>query len=89
MKKYTPHINTHVGETIKDEIRERHITQKELSEASGIPKTILNEIIKGKRSVNAEYAVRLEVSLGIDAEYWMAAQSNYDIWEQRRMFKLL
>lgn len=70
---------THPGEHLEDELKARGINQSLLSEASGIPKTIINEIIKGKRGINAEYAVRLEVALEIDAEFWMTSQADYEL----------
>ena len=78
-KRLIPKYNIHIGVIIKDEIDFRGISQKELSESSGISTTIINEIIKGKRNLNAEYALKLEKSLRIDAEYLMRLQVNYDI----------
>lgn len=78
-KRLIPKYNIHVGEIIYDEIVFRKISQKELSDNSGISTTILNELIKGKRNLNAEYALKLEKALRIDAEYLMRLQVDYDI----------
>ena len=88
-KKHIPAINIHIGKILEDELQTKRISQLELSKSSGIAKTIINEIIKGKRNMNAEYAVRLEISLGIDAEFWMNYQSNYDIWKERKMVQII
>jgi HTH-type transcriptional regulator/antitoxin HigA len=88
-KKHIPSINIHIGKILEDELQTKSISQLELSKSSGIAKTIINEIIKGKRNMNAEYAVRLEISLGIDAEFWMNYQSNYDIWKERKMVQII
>ena len=74
-----PFVATHPGELIKDEIRSRGITQKQLSELSGISPSILSETIKGKRSISLNMAFGLEKSLGIPAELWLNLQSQYDL----------
>lgn len=39
----------------------------------------MNEILKGKRSVNPEYALAFESVLGIPASDWLALQAEYDL----------
>ncbi|MCM8569542.1 HigA family addiction module antitoxin [Gramella jeungdoensis] len=75
----TPYLATHPGEIIKDELDANSITQADFSKLSGIKRSQLNEIIKGKRNINAELAILLEKILGVDAEYWMEAQKNYEL----------
>ena len=86
-KRLIPKYNIHVGEIIKDEIDYRKISQKELSDSSGISTTIINEIIKGKRNLNVEYALKLEKALRIDAEYLMRLQVDYDIINELKKYK--
>ena len=78
-KKQTPFIATHPGELIKDELKERNLTQKELSEMTGVKPSVLSETINGKRSVSLNVAVALEKALGISAEVWMNLQTQYDL----------
>ena len=78
-KKHTPFIATHPGELIKDELKERNMTQKELSELTGIKPSVLSETINGKRSVSLNVAVALEKALNIPAEFWMNLQTQYDL----------
>lgn len=78
-KKQTPFIATHPGELIKDELKERNLTQKELSEMTGIKPSVLSETINGKRSVSLNVAVALEKALGVPAEVWMNLQTQYDL----------
>lgn len=77
--KQTPFIATHPGELIKDELKERNLTQKGLSEMTGIKPSVLSETINGKRSVSLNVAVALEKALGIPAEVWMNLQTQYDL----------
>lgn len=75
----TPFIATHPGEMIKDELKERNMTQKQLSELTGIKPSVLSETINGKRSVSLSVAMALEKAMGIPAEVWMNLQTQFDI----------
>jgi HTH-type transcriptional regulator/antitoxin HigA len=78
---------THVGEILLDELVARNLSQMWLVRESKIHKTIITDIINGKRSVNAMYAIKLENALQIDAEFWLNAQSNYDLAKIRNRLK--
>jgi HTH-type transcriptional regulator/antitoxin HigA len=75
----TPFTATHPGEILADELEARDIKQQAFAQQIGMQKSQLNEIIKGKRSINAEVAVLLEAALDIPADFWLKAQNNYDI----------
>ncbi|MBQ7444208.1 MAG: HigA family addiction module antidote protein [Bacteroidaceae bacterium] len=75
----TPFVATHPGEMIKDELKERHITQKQLAAAVGISASVLSEIINGKRPVSISLAHALAAVLEIPADIWMSLQTQYDI----------
>ena len=68
----------HPGEMIKDEIEYRGISQKQLAAEIGIPASVLNEVLNGKRAVMTEYALLLEAALGIEADLWLRLQSEYN-----------
>lgn len=68
----------HPGEMIKDEIEYRGISQKDLAAEIGIPASVLNAVLNGKRTVTTEYALLLEAALGIDADIWLKTQSDYN-----------
>lgn len=74
-----PFEATHVGEVIKDELAARNMKQSELSELTGIQKSILNDVIKGKRSLTPEMALLLENALGISAIFLMNIQTQYEL----------
>ena len=78
-KELTPFVATHPGELIHDELKERGMTQRLLSEQTGIKPSVLSETISGKRSVSLNMAVALEKALGIPAEMWMNLQNQYDL----------
>ncbi|MGN0237373.1 MAG: HigA family addiction module antitoxin [Lepagella sp.] len=68
----------HPGEMIKDELEFRGISQKKLAAEIGIPASVLNEVLNGKRAVTTEYALLLEAALGIEADIWLKLQSDYN-----------
>lgn len=74
----TPNTPIHPGEMVKDEIEYRGISQKALANEIGIPASVLNEILNGKRAINTEYALLLEAALGIEADLWLRLQSEYN-----------
>jgi len=68
----------HPGEMIKDEIEYRGISQKALAAEIGVPASVLNEVLNGKRAVTTEYALLLEAALGIEADIWLRLQTEYN-----------
>lgn len=74
----TPDVAIHPGEMIKDELEFRGITQKALAAEIGLPASVLNEVLNGKRAVTTEYALLLEAALGIEADLWLRLQSDYN-----------
>lgn len=83
-KDHLPFEATHPGTLIKDELEVRDdLNQKELAKEMGVKPSFLNEIIKGKRPITADFAILLEAILGISADYWMRFQSQYEIDKAR------
>lgn len=78
-KDIIPFKATHPGEMIKDEIKERGMTQKKLAELTGIKTSVLSETINGKRPVSLNVALALEKALDIPADIWMNMQTQYNI----------
>ena len=78
-KELTPFEATHPGELIKDELKERGMTQKQLATETGIKASVLSETINGKRNVSLSVAIALEKAFGIPADIWMSMQTRYDL----------
>lgn len=78
-KELTPVVATHPGELIKDELKERGMTQKQLAAETGIKPSVLSETINGKRSLSLNVAVALEKAMGIPADIWMNMQTQYNL----------
>ena len=68
------------GETLRDELRARGLTQKELATRTGRPPQVISEIVRGKKAITAETALALEGVLdGISARFWLNLQSDYEL----------
>ena len=78
-KELTPFLATHPGEMIKDELKERGMTQKQLAAETGIKPSVLSETINGKRGVSLSVAMALEKALNIPANIWMNLQTQFDL----------
>lgn len=84
-----PCIAIHPGEIINDELKAREMKQKELASLMGMPTSVLNDIIKGRRAVTPEVSVLLQEILGIDASYWLSLQNQYDIDQTKINAKII
>ena len=77
--------SVHPGKILKSVLEDYVMSQKELAVAIGKPSPIVNDIIKGKRNINPEFAVLLEAVLpDISAADWMSMQNQYDISNLQR-----
>lgn len=67
------------GLTLKSELEERNIKQKDFAKQIGMQPSHLSELIKGKRAINAEIADKLATALGIPARFWLNMQCGYEV----------
>jgi HTH-type transcriptional regulator/antitoxin HigA len=81
---YKPIWISHPGETLKDFLDERGISQAELAERTGRPKKTINEIIKGKAPITPETAIQFERVLRVPASFWNSRQRMYDECKARK-----
>ena len=84
-----PYKPTHPGEILKEEIEYRGISQRKLSEQTGISYTMLNEILNAKRPVSETIALILEAVLGIEAEMLVDMQLRYNMHNVRNDKRLI
>ena len=74
-----PSEPVHPGLLLKEEIEYRGVTQKQLAQQMGVSYSVLNEILNGKRPISVEYALYLEVVLGVDAQLRIQMQADYNL----------
>ena len=79
MKSATAFITVHPGEVLRDELEMRGIKQKDFAATLGMPASVLNDIIQGKRSVTPDIAILLEAALGKNASSWLTLQAERDL----------
>lgn len=76
--------NIHPGEVLLHEFLEPlSISAYRLSKDTGIPQTRVSQIIKGKRRVTADTALRLSAYFGNSAKFWLGLQVDYDLEDER------
>jgi antitoxin HigA-1 len=74
--------NIHPGEVLLEEfLRPLGISQNTLARAVGVLPRRINEIVLGKRSINADIAVRLAAAFGTSERFWLNLQADYDLEE--------
>lgn len=76
---------THPGEMLLEEfIKPFGLTQSELAMRLGISFPRLNEVVRCKRSVTPDTALRLARVLGMSADFWLGLQLDWDLWHAMR-----
>ena len=76
---------THPGEILLREFLEPlGVTQSAFAVQLGVSFPRLNEIIRGKRGVTPDTALRLARVLGMGAEFWLGLQQDWDLWHALR-----
>jgi addiction module HigA family antidote len=76
--------NIHPGEVLLHEfLNPLEISAYRLSKDLSIPQTRISQIIKGKRRITADTALRLSKYFGNSAKFWLGLQDDYDIEEER------
>ena len=77
-------LNVHPGEILLEEFMlPLKITAYRLSKNLEIPQTRISQIIKGKRRITADTALRLSSFFGNSAKFWLGLQNDYDIEKER------
>jgi antitoxin HigA-1 len=76
---------THPGEMLLEEfLKPLGVSQSAFAIQLGVSFPRLNEIIRGKRAVTPDTALRLERVLGMPADFWLGLQLDWDLWHAKR-----
>ncbi|MCX6205193.1 MAG: HigA family addiction module antitoxin [Bacteroidetes bacterium] len=76
--------NIHPGEVLVEEfLTPLGITAYRLSKDIGIPQTRISEIIKCRRRITADTALRLSKYFNNSAKFWLGLQNDFDIEEEK------
>ena len=81
-------VTTHPGEMLREEfLRPLGISQNALAMKIRVPATRIGEIIKGRRAITPDTALRLARFFGNSAEFWMNLQQMHDLSKARLELK--
>ena len=80
--------NIHPGEILdKEFLLPLNISAYRLSKEIKLPQTRISEIIKGKRRITADTALRLSKYFGNNPQFWLGLQNDYDLEEETNILK--
>lgn len=75
----------HPGEILKEEFMvPMGISQNRLAMDLRIPVPRVNAIVRGRRSITADTAVRLGAYFGTGPEFWQNLQGKFDLCQARK-----
>jgi addiction module HigA family antidote len=75
-----PRIRTHPGEVLREEfLIPLNMSARALADAIFVPGNRLTEILRGKRDISADTALRLGRYFGTTAQFWMNLQAAHDL----------
>ncbi|MCH9639541.1 MAG: HigA family addiction module antidote protein [Betaproteobacteria bacterium] len=69
----------HPGEFLADELEEIGMTRTELSRQIDVPPNRISQLIRGKRDLTADTALRLGRFFGTGPELWLNLQKAYEL----------
>jgi antitoxin HigA-1 len=69
---------------LEEFIKPLAISQSALAVRMGVSFPRLNEIVRGKRGVTADTALRLSRVVGMSPDFWLGLQQDWDLWHAMR-----
>lgn len=79
---------THPGEMLSEDFMPDYgLTVAGLAEAVGVSRQSINELLRGRRAVSPEMALRLSRLFGNSPEFWLNAQRAVDLWDASQAIK--
>ena len=69
----------HPGEVLKDELTEFGVTPTAFARQIEVPPNRISQIISGKRSVTGDTALRFGHWFGVDPQFWLNLQTQFDL----------
>jgi addiction module HigA family antidote len=78
-------FSIHPGEILLTEFMEPlGLTAYRLSKELHISAPRVNDLVRGKRGITADTALRLSLYFGNSAQFWIGLQSGHDLWVAAR-----
>lgn len=79
----SPIVRTVPGDILRQELDARGLSQRAFAEKIGRPEQLVSEIIRGKKRITAETALDFAETLGIEAEFWLNLEVNFELDQAR------
>jgi addiction module HigA family antidote len=79
---------THPGEMLREDfLPDYGLTVAGLAEAIGVSRQTVNELLRERRALSPEMALRLSRLFGNSPEFWLNAQRAVDLWDAAQAIK--
>ena len=79
---------THPGEMLREDyLPDYGLTVSGLAEAVGVSRQSINELLRERRNLSPEMALRLARLFGNSPEFWLNAQRAVDLWDAGQAIK--
>jgi addiction module HigA family antidote len=79
---------THPGEILREDFMPDYdLSVKEVADAIGVSRQSVNELLRERRALSPEMALRLSRLFGNSPEFWLNAQRAVDLWEAGRAIR--
>ena len=79
---------THPGEMLREDFMPDYaLTVASLAGAAGVSRQSVNELLRERRAVSPDMALRLARLFGNSAEFWLNAQRAVDLWDTAQAIK--
>ncbi len=79
---------THPGEMLREDfLPDYGLTVSSLAKALGVSRQTINELLRERRAVSPEMALRLSRLFGNTPEFWLNAQRAVDLWDADKAIK--
>lgn len=72
-------LAVHPGEILAEELADRDVSPAELARQINVPANRISQIIRSKRAMTGDTALRLGHWFGMNPQFWMNLQSQYDL----------
>lgn len=69
----------HPGEHLADILQDLGVSQYRLAKAIGVPPVRISQIVRGKRAVTADTALRIGQALRMTPDFWLNLQRMHDL----------
>ena len=79
---------THPGEMLREDFMpDFELSVSSLAQAIGVSRQSINELLRERRAISPEMALRLARLFANSAEFWLNAQRAVDLWEAEQSIK--